>query len=126
MPQTNLSSLISELKKKLHISTVRYIGDDDQRCKEILLMVGAAGGQRQISAIGELHPDVAIVGELQEWETAEYIRDARATGKKISLIVLGHTASEDAGSEYMVGWLHKNVPDVKVTHIFSGNPFQFR
>jgi putative NIF3 family GTP cyclohydrolase 1 type 2 len=63
---------------------------------------------------------------LQEWETAEYIRDARASGKKISLIVLGHTASEDAGSQYMVEWLNKNVPGIKATHIFSGNPFQFR
>lgn len=125
LPETKLSALIGALKQKLDIPMVRYIGDDDQPCKKILLMVGAAGGQRQISSIGELHPDVAIVGELQEWETAEYIRDARATGKKISLIVLGHTASEDAGSEYMVGWLNKNVPGVKVTHLHSGNPFQF-
>jgi putative NIF3 family GTP cyclohydrolase 1 type 2 len=126
IPETSLSALIGDLKRKLRVSTVRYIGDDDQRCKKILLMVGAAGGQRQISAIGELQPDVAIVGELQEWETAEYIRDARASGKKISLIVLGHTASEDAGSQYMVEWLNKNVPGIKATHIFSGNPFQFR
>lgn len=126
LPETTLSALIGDLKKKLNVSTLRYIGDDDQRCKKILLMVGAAGGQRQISAIGELQPDVAIVGELQEWETAEYIRDARAAGKTISLIVLGHTASEDAGSQYMVGWLSKNVPGVKVTHLFSGNPFQFK
>jgi putative NIF3 family GTP cyclohydrolase 1 type 2 len=126
LPQTKLSALISDLKQKLNIPMVRYIGDDDQPCKKVLLMVGAAGGQRQIGLIGESHPDVAIVGELQEWETAEYIRDARASGKKISLIVLGHTASEDAGSEYMVGWLNKNVTGVKAMHLHSGQPFQFK
>ena len=120
-----LGDLINNIKNKLGIKMLRYIGDTDQACKKILLMPGAAGGQRQISGIGQYNPDVAIGGELSEWETAEYVRDARASGKKTALIVLGHTDSEDAGSIYMKEWLNKNIPELKVTHIHSGNPFSF-
>lgn len=125
IPPVTLGELINLLKKKLNIKQVRYIGDQNQICKKVFLSPGASGGERHITAIGKLHPDVAIVGELHEWETAEYIRDARASGQNVSLVVLGHTDSEDAGSVYMKEWLTKNVPDIKVTHIHSGNPLSF-
>jgi hypothetical protein len=64
-----------------------------------------------------------IVGEVSEWETAEYIRDANLLGKKIALIVLGHSVSEEPGMEWMVDWLQPKLSDVKVTHVASGNPF---
>jgi len=38
-------------------------------------------------------PDVLIVGELHEWETAENVRDARALGEKKPLIIPGHPVS---------------------------------
>jgi putative NIF3 family GTP cyclohydrolase 1 type 2 len=126
IPPVSLTQLINTLKNKLNIKYVRYIGDDNQVCKKILLMPGAAGGERQITSLGQSNPDVAIVGELQEWETAEYVRDARAAGKKLALIILGHTDSEDAGSIYMKEWLIKNVPGIKATHIHSGNPLNFK
>lgn len=126
LPQTTLAQLIATVKNKLKINTVRYIGDDNQACKKILLLPGASGGQSHIRAINENNPDVVLVGELQEWETAEYVRDARESGKKIGLIVLGHTDSEDGGSIYMKQWLDKHVKDIKVTYIHSGNPFSFK
>jgi hypothetical protein len=42
----------------------------------------AAGGTRQIAAIQKEKPDVLICGELNEWETSEYIRDLRYMGLK--------------------------------------------
>jgi putative NIF3 family GTP cyclohydrolase 1 type 2 len=125
LPTTTLEALILHLKKGLGISTVRYIGNLSQSCQKVLLMPGAYGGRNHIEAIGKEQPDVAIVGELQEWETAEYVRDARAKGQKLSLVVLGHTDSEEPGAAFMASWLQKHVPDVKVTHIPSGNPLQF-
>lgn len=121
----SLENLIAMLKSKLGVSRLRYIGDNQQPCKKVLLMPGAAGGDMQIKAIGEHNPDVALVGELREWETAEYIRDSRAAGKNVSLVVLGHTDSEDPGSAYMKNWLNKNMPEIKATHLHSGNPFSF-
>jgi putative NIF3 family GTP cyclohydrolase 1 type 2 len=125
MQSTPLRDLVHQAKMKLNIDTVRYIGDLSETCRRVLFMEGAAGGQRQIEAIMKYKPNALFCGEIQEWETAEYVRDARAKGDNISLIVLGHIASEEPGSEFMLEWLKKNVPGVKVSHITSGNSLKF-
>jgi len=125
IPATSLRSLIQHIKDKLKIYTLRYRGDLDQSCKKILLMPGAAGGRRQIEAIGKEQPDVIIVGEIQEWETPEYVRDAGSKGKKLSLIILGHIDSEEPGSAFMEKWIKQNVPGMTVHHFPAGNPLSF-
>ncbi len=117
LPTQNLKDIITHCKMKLGIKTVRYIGNLSQSCQKVLLMPGAAGGKRQIEAMSATKPDVLICGEIQEWETAEYVRDARAKGDNLSLVVLGHIVSEEPGSEFMAEWLQKNLPQVKTVHI---------
>jgi putative NIF3 family GTP cyclohydrolase 1 type 2 len=125
LPPTTLSSLITYLKTKLSIEMLRYIGDPAQHCQKVLFLPGAAGGKRQISEASKIKPDVLIVGEIQEWETAEYVRDARTKGDNLSLIVLGHIASEEPGSEFMVSWLKDNFPAIKSVHISPKNSLSF-
>jgi putative NIF3 family GTP cyclohydrolase 1 type 2 len=125
LPATSLKNIIGHVKKKLGIQGVRIIGDPDQICKKILLMPGASGGRSQILQTEEEQPDLLICGELAEWETSEYIRDARSMGAKRSLIVLGHAQSEEPGMGWLVPWLQPKTPDIKVTHIPSNNPFTF-
>ena len=125
VPAMSLAALIKHAKDKLNIKEVRYIGDLSQSCKKVLLLPGAAGGKTQIEMMNLTKPDVLVCGEIQEWETAEYVRDARSEGNKISLVVLGHIASEEPGSEWMMNWLKKNVPGVPVTHIPAGNSLSF-
>jgi len=88
-------------------------------------MPGAAGGQRHITNANYFNPDVLIAGEAPEWETVEYVRDARGAGNKLALIILGHADSEEPGSTYMAAWLKKNVPDVPVIEIPAGNALRF-
>ncbi len=54
---------------------IRVIGDDKQLCRRIALIPGAAGGQTHLKTVEESNPDVLVVGEVHEWETAEYVRD---------------------------------------------------
>ncbi|MFI5139174.1 MAG: Nif3-like dinuclear metal center hexameric protein, partial [Sphingobacteriales bacterium] len=117
LPKTTLKGLIGHAKAKLNIEEVRYIGDPAQKCSRVVLIPGAAGGTTQIEAIGKYKPDVLVVGEISEWETAEYVRDALAKGDNLSLIVLGHIASEEPGSEFMLNWLKEKVPGIKATHV---------
>lgn len=117
LPATTLQQLINHAKQKLAIKMVRYNGDLQQPCKKVLLMPGAAGGKRQMEALIKEQPDVLICGEIQEWETAEYVRDAIASGQQLSLIVLGHIASEQPGSEYMATWLKENFPALRTTFV---------
>jgi len=125
MQSTPLRDLLIHAKQKLEIRQVRYIGDMNDICRRVLILPGAAGGKRQIEAIMKYKPNAVFVGEISEWETAEYVRDARAKGDNISLVVMGHIASEEPGSEFMLEWLNKNVPGIKVHHISPGNSLSF-
>ena len=125
LPAAPLKDIIGHVKTKLHIKKVRYIGDPGQPCSRVLFMPGAPGGQRQIEAIMKVKPDLLLCGEIQEWETAEYVRDARAKGDKVALAVVGHIASEEAGSEFMLNWLKMNVPEIKATHVNCRNSLSF-
>lgn len=123
LPATSLKEIISHVKKKLGIKNLRIVGDPEQVCKRILLMPGASGGRAQIQQLIKHEPDVLICGEVAEWETSEYIRDARARGLSRSLIVLGHAQSEEPGMEWLVQWLKPKVQGTLVTHVPSNNPF---
>ena len=125
VPPLKLGELINLVKEKLSIETLRFIGDRDQVCERIAVFPGASGGRGQIGALSALKPDVMICGEVAEWETSEYIRDAQAMGRKQSLVVLGHARSEQPGMRWLKEWLQPKYPDLKITHIPSGSPFVF-
>jgi putative NIF3 family GTP cyclohydrolase 1 type 2 len=114
---------MTHFKKTLAIDKLKFIGDLALPCTKIVLSPGAGGGRSQIQSIQKYQPDLFVCGELNEWETSEYIRDARFMGKKIALIVLGHSVSEEPGLEWLIPVLHKKVPGVQVTHLPSGDAF---
>jgi putative NIF3 family GTP cyclohydrolase 1 type 2 len=124
IPPASLEDIINHSKKSLGINQVRYIGNPKQKCTRIALSPGAAGGRSHIQLLQKEKPDVLIVGEVNEWETAEYIRDAQAMNSTMSLIVLGHAESEEPGMEWLVSWLQPKVGGSKVTHVPSHNPFR--
>ncbi|MBC7509970.1 MAG: Nif3-like dinuclear metal center hexameric protein [Ferruginibacter sp.] len=125
IPSISFEKLIQQLKTSLDIAHVKVIGNLTQHCERIALLPGAAGGQTQIKTVQQEKPDVLIVGEVNEWETAEYIRDARLLGSKTSLIILGHCVSEEPGMEWVVDWLKPLCPHVKIMHIASEDPFKW-
>jgi putative NIF3 family GTP cyclohydrolase 1 type 2 len=123
IPAITLKELVKHLKTKLNIGHVRIIGDLSQSCTKIALLPGSWGGKNQITTVVQDKPDVLIVGEVDEWETSEYIRDATMLGINVSLIILGHSVSEEPGMEWMAEWLQPKVPGVTITHIASNDPF---
>ncbi|QMU27152.1 Nif3-like dinuclear metal center hexameric protein [Adhaeribacter radiodurans] len=125
LPATSFKDLVAHVKSKLNIQMVRYMGEPTQSCRKVLLLPGASGAKRHIAEIEKEKPDVVLVGEAQEWETVEYVRDAQAKGDKLSLVLLGHAVSEEPGAEWMASWLKAKVPGLKVTHVASRNPLSF-
>jgi putative NIF3 family GTP cyclohydrolase 1 type 2 len=123
---TSLSSIIKLTKSGLNIEHIRFIGNEDQVCRRVLLIPGAAGGKTQITGLQDYRPDLLIVGELNEWETSEYIRDMRALGMNTSLIVLGHIQSEEPGMKWLVKWLQQQLKGIKVTHFPSLDAFSWK
>jgi putative NIF3 family GTP cyclohydrolase 1 type 2 len=126
LPQPlSIKSIAKLAKDKLRISTVRVVGNLDQKCSTLYLAFGYMDSKRQIAAIQEFKPDLILSGETREWETVERVRDGLFMGQKTSLLVLSHTVSEEAGMEYAAKWLETKVPGVRISHIASNNPFVF-
>jgi putative NIF3 family GTP cyclohydrolase 1 type 2 len=125
IPPTPLDELAATLKARLGIDTVRVVGDPEMICRRACLLLGAGGGMWQIRMLGQEGTDVAICGEINEWETSEYARDAALAGQTKALIVLGHANSEEAGMKWLVDWLQPRVSGVTITHVPAGDPFRF-
>ena len=123
IPPVTLKDIVDHLKTSLRIAHVKVIGDMKQVCERVAVLPGASGGQAHVSIVEKEKPDVLVVGEVQEWETAEYIRDARSLGSQTCLVILGHSVSEEPGMQYLVEWLQPKIPGIKVSHVPSGDPF---
>lgn len=120
-----LKDIIHLVKEKLGIVHLRFIGNKQQLCSRIVLAPGSAGGRMQINTISKEKPDLLICGELDEWETSEYVRDLQLSGSKTALIVLGHIVSEEPGMEWLVKWLQPQLPGITITHIPSKDAFSW-
>lgn len=125
IPSTSLKEIIKHAKKQIGIEKVKVIGNLSQPCQRILVMPGAWGGDAQIKMTRKYKPDLLICGELNEWETSEYIRDARYQGQETSLVVLGHSVSEEPGMQWLLPWLQPKVPGTKIFHVPSGDAFMW-
>lgn len=117
-----LKEVAMYIKEKLGTPNLRIIGDMDMPVSRCAVMVGSAGGQNQLSAAREANADLLICGEIAEWETSEYVRDAVQAGKKIALIVAGHCESECAGMEDLAGFMKDKI-DLPVQYLESGHLF---
>ena len=124
LPPLPLRDVVKHLKSKLGAQTVRVMGAPDLACQRIGLMVGSPPAQWQIGALaGDI--DVLVTGEINEWETSEYVRDVIYQGHNKALVIVGHELSEEPGMAYLVQWLRKRFPGIAITHIPTGDPFRF-
>jgi len=125
LPGIPVGDVVRQAKTSLGLRNVKVVGDLGQSCERVAVLPGAWGGRNQIGALMREKPDLILCGEVSEWETAEYIRDARALGEKRTLVVLGHALSEEPGMYWMVAWLQPQIPGIKVTHVPSNEPFMW-
>ena len=125
IPSMPLRQLAVTLKDRLGAGPVRLVGDLDMVCQKIGLALGAAGGEMQIQAFKFGDLDVVVCGEIHEWETSEYVRDAVYQGNRKALIVLGHAASEQAGMKWLADWLPPRFPGLPITYIPVNSPFHW-
>jgi putative NIF3 family GTP cyclohydrolase 1 type 2 len=124
LPPRTLADLVQEIKSRLGLASVRVVGDLQMTCETIGFMVGAIGGEMQIRALGRFDLDVLVCGEINEWETSEYVRDALRLGRPQALIVIGHSVSEEDGMREIIPWLEDRLPGVPITFIPAGHPFR--
>jgi putative NIF3 family GTP cyclohydrolase 1 type 2 len=122
IPRTTLLDLSRELAKKLNAPTLRVVGKPDLPITHVVLRPGAAGTQKQILALRSDDVEVLLAGEVPEWETVEYVRDASAQGRHKALILMGHAISEEAGMKQCAEDLRALFPNVEVQFVAAGQP----
>ena len=123
LPEATLQSMAAELKAKLGASVVRVVGKPEMKVRRVAMLPGAGGSAKQIAMLQRDDVDVVMAGEVPEWETVEYVRDAVAAGKAKALVLLGHANSEEAGMVYAAEWLKGFVTEAPVEFIPAGDPF---
>jgi putative NIF3 family GTP cyclohydrolase 1 type 2 len=124
LPALSLADLAALLKSRLGASAVRVTGPGELTCRRVGLVVGAPGGQAQIDLLRRDDVDAIVCGEINEWETCEYVRDAAFFGRPKGLVVVGHANSEEQGMAYLATWLRPHLPDVPIVHVPSGDPLR--
>ena len=124
VPEATVKDVALHMKKSLGLKRPFIVGDASMKCSKVALLPGAWGGTNQINFFSKNDVELMIVGEVAEWETSEYVRDASFAGMKKALIILGHQVSEEPGMKYLVGWMNQRFPDIKTTHVSAEDAFQ--
>lgn len=109
-----VGTVAAHLKTRLGVDSLQIVGQPDMSVVRFGLLPGATGGRRQIGLLQDGGIDLLIVGEINEWETSEYVRDANDMGLRKALIVIGHQKSEEAGMITVVETLRQSFPSLPV------------
>jgi putative NIF3 family GTP cyclohydrolase 1 type 2 len=125
IPPMTLRQLADWVKTRLGTETLRVVGDLDMGCQGIALLPGCPGRGAQIGALAQPEIDIVITGEISEWETSEYVRDATRLGHGKGLLVLGHAASEEPGMRWVTPWLRTRLPGIDIRFIPTGKLFHW-
>jgi putative NIF3 family GTP cyclohydrolase 1 type 2 len=123
VPEISLRALAADLRDKLKARAVRVVGRLDMKVTRIGLSPGFASAGKAIRFLARDDVAVLVAGETREWETVEYVRDAVAQGRAKALILIGHSASEEAGMNAAARWLRTFIPEVPIEFIAAGDPF---
>ncbi|GHU99057.1 hypothetical protein FACS189483_07860 [Spirochaetia bacterium] len=131
LPGWTVRQLAEVLKEKLQTSAIRLVGDEKAICNRVCLLVGAMSlglGRADESLIQYMNHDdcdALIGGEMHEWTTCAYMRDAGMLGVNKAMLILGHNRSEEAGMKYIAEWIRPLCGDIPVSFIEAGDPFQY-
>lgn len=124
LPETTLNDIISHLKSKFPDVAFNVVGNPSAKISNVCFSPGAPGSMHHIRCFNEKKADLVIGGEVSQWETYEYVRDAVAQGKNKAIIFIGHIPSEDPGMEYSPKWFKTFITEVPVTYIASGPSYK--
>jgi len=108
-PQITLHELLDNIKKAFPENTINVVGDASMKVSGVMLVPGASGTDMQILALKDKNVQVVVAGEVPQWETYEYVRDAVSQGKKKAIVFIGHINSEESGMKFCADWLKKFV-----------------
>jgi putative NIF3 family GTP cyclohydrolase 1 type 2 len=124
IPPMRLGELVEHVRQHLDQVNLRIVGDPAMTSRTVGLLPGFPPAEMQMGIYERPGLDVLITGEIHEWETSVFVRDANSLGFQKGLIVTGHRASEEAGMRWIVPWLQERLPGIPIHFIPTGSAFQ--
>lgn len=121
IPETTVKELAVSLKKIFPGNAFNVVGNPDMKLTRVIFSAGASGSSAHIALLEDKYTDVVIAGEVPQWETYEYVRDAVSQGRNKAIIFLGHVTSEEPGMEYCAQWLKSFIKDIPI-HFIEAKP----
>ncbi len=73
---TTLRELAQHVKDCLGATGLRVVGDFERPCQTVGLLPGSPGPRMQVGVLSRPEVDALVTGEVFEWETSEFARDA--------------------------------------------------
>jgi len=122
-PGISLRDITEHLKQVFPDANIRVIGNARLPVNYAAFSAGAPGSESHIRLLQREEINLVVIGEAPEWESISYARDASQAGLKKSMIILGHTVSEEAGMEYCAKWMQSFIDEVPVFFVESHDPF---
>lgn len=129
IPETDGETLGRFLIGKLGLNGLRVVGDKSAKISKVFLCEHIREGdpeEREKMLKTELEDvDALIALEIIDWTLAAFVRDSCALGRKKILYNAGHFNFEELGMKYMVKYLPRVAGDIPVSHVSSGDAFDF-
>lgn len=130
IPTTTVSELTDFLKTALNVKMARIVGNVESKVERVGFLGGGGSlglGREEMPAelMREARLDALICGDITEWTTCAYVRDAAQLGFNRSMIILGHNRTEEAGMKHLPGWLKTLMPEMPIRFIEAGEPFSY-
>lgn len=124
LPETTLKEILDHLKLKFPGISFNIVGNLSAKISNVCFSPGAPGSWHHIHCFTKKNADLVIGGEVPQWETYEYVRDAVAQGKNKAIVFLGHIPSEDPGMEISPQWLKAFITEVPIQFIECGPSYK--
>lgn len=121
-PQITLAELLTNLKRKFPDNGFRVVGNPEMLLSNVLYVPGASGSNAQIGQLQKSDVDV-VTGEVPQWETYEYVRDAVSQGRNKAIIFIGNINSEKFGMKFCADWLGDFVKEIPIHFIECDSSF---
>jgi len=122
-PEITLQALLDDLKKAFPQITFNVVGDRTMKLSGLMLVPGASGADMQIQALRDNRIQVVVAGEVPQWETYEYVRDAVTQGRKKAIVFIGHISSEESGMKFCAEWLKKFINTIPINYVECGSSY---
>ncbi|HUW34158.1 MAG TPA: Nif3-like dinuclear metal center hexameric protein [Planctomycetota bacterium] len=120
VPTQPLLEFSRRVKEMMHLQAVRVAGDVQNSVSRVGLGAGEHGRADDLIACAAMGADCFVAGESTEWIAARYAVDAG-----ISMIVTGHTESENPGMENLAKFIKERFPEMHVEFLDAGNVYVY-